>query len=79
MDGVYSEGGRVFVAINREFTWSRSMPTTDTLETQVANKYNLISVQRYVNFNIYEFENSAQSTDAVPPLSAVGDTVTQTM
>ena len=23
MDGVYSDGGKVFVAINREFTWSR--------------------------------------------------------
>ena len=57
MDGVHSDGGNVFVAINREFTWSRGLPTSDNLETQVAEKYNLISVKRYVNFNIYEFEN----------------------
>lgn len=74
MDGVYSEGGRVFVAINREFTWSRSMPTTDTLETQVASKYNLLSVQRYVNFNIYEFENTAETV-----LTSAAETSVQTM
>ena len=70
MDGVYSDGGKIFVAINREFTWSRGLPTSDNLETQVAEKYNLLSVKRYVNFNIYEFENNSPSTEAVPPLTS---------
>ena len=70
MDGVYSDGGKIFVAINREFTWSRGLPTSDNLETQVAEKYNLLSVKRYVNFNIYEFENNSPSTETVPPLTS---------
>jgi uncharacterized membrane protein len=57
MDGVHSDGGNVFVAINREFTWSKSQPANENLQAQVAEKYNLVSVKRYVNFNIYEFEN----------------------
>jgi len=65
MDGVHSAGGHVFVAINREFTWSRG--TSENLQTQVAEKYNLISVKRYVNFNIYEFENIAPRGDIVQP------------
>ena len=72
MDGVYSDGGKVFVAINREFTWSRGLPTSGNLEMQVAEKYNLLSVKRYVNFNIYEFENNTPSTDAILPLATAG-------
>jgi len=79
MDGVYSDGGKVFVAINREFTWSRSLPTSDSLETQVANKYNLISVERYVNFNIYEFETNASSTEINMPLTSGGEATLQVM
>jgi uncharacterized membrane protein len=79
MDGVYSDGGKVFVAINREFTWSRSLPTTDNLETQVAEKYNLLSVKRYVNFNIYEFENIKSVAKPELPLPPVEDTKLQTM
>jgi hypothetical protein len=47
--------GNIFVAINREFTWSRSMPSAAPVETQVEEDYALVSVQKYVNFNIYEF------------------------
>ena len=72
MDGVYTDGGKVFVAINREFTWSRGLPTSGNLEMQVAEKYNLLSVKRYVNFNIYEFENNTPSTDAILPLATAG-------
>ena len=72
MDGVYSDGGKVFVAINREFTWSRGLLTSGNLEMQVAEKYNLLSVKRYVNFNIYEFENNTSSTDAILPLATAG-------
>jgi hypothetical protein len=79
MDGVYSEGGKVFVAINREFTWSRGMPTSDNLETQVASKYNLISVKRYVNFNIYEFETNEASDDTILPLTSAEDLTLQAM
>ena len=79
MDGVYSDGGKVFVAINREFTWSRSLPTSDTLETQVAEKYNLVSVKRYVNFNIYEFENIKSAAQPDLPLITVDEAKLQTM
>ena len=79
MDGVYNDGGKVYVAINREFTWSRSLPTSDNLETQVANKYNLISVKRYVNFSIYEFENNAYSTKINLPVTTVGEVQLQAM
>ncbi len=79
MDDVNHDGGKVFVAINREFTWSRGMPTSDNLQTQVAEKYNLLSVERYVNFNIYEFENNAPSTDLTLPLISAGDVELQSM
>lgn len=79
MDGVYSDGGKVFVAINREFTWSRGQPTSDKLETQVAEKYNLVSVKHYVNFNIYEFENNASLTESNLPLTTAGEVRLQTM
>ena len=73
MDDVYHDGGKVFVAINREFTWSKGLPTTDNLETQVAEKYNLLSVQRYVNFNIYEFENNLPAMETMEPLKTAGE------
>jgi len=79
MDGGYSDGGKVFVAINREFTWERSLPTSENLETQVANKYNLLSVKRYVNFNIYEFENNASVNKAKLPLTTVSEVKLQAM
>lgn len=79
MDGVYSDGGKVFVAINREFTWSRGLPTSDDIETQVAEKYNLLSVQRYVNFNIYEFENSVPVAETALPLTTAGEVKLQAM
>ncbi len=49
--------GNIFVAINREFTWSRSMPAAGPVESQVEDDYALVSVQKYVNFNIYEFRS----------------------
>lgn len=79
MDDVSNDGGKVFVAINREFTWSRGMPTSDNLQTQVAEKYNLLSVERYVNFNIYEFENNTTSIDPSLPLSSAANPELQTM
>ena len=79
MDGVYSDGGKVYVAINREFTWSRGLPTSDNLQTQVAEKYNLLSVKRYVNFNIYEFENNASLAETMLPLTTAGGVKLQTM
>ncbi len=79
MDDVNNDGGKVFVAINREFTWSRGLPTSDNLQTQVAEKYNLLSVERYVNFNIYEFENNTTYTETSLPLTSVGDPELQTM
>ena len=79
MDGVYSDGGKVFVAINREFTWSRGLPTSENIETQVAEKYNLLSVKRYVNFNIYEFENNSPSTETLLPLSSSVEVKLQAM
>ncbi len=69
MDGVYSDGGKIYVAINREFTWSRSLPTSENLESQVAEKYHLLSVKRYVNFNIYEFEGNRPAVDSAQPLT----------
>jgi len=77
MDGVYSDGGKVFVAINREFTWLKSLPPSENLESQVAEKYNLLSVKRYVNFSIYEFENKVPSTSK--PLTTVDDAKLQSM
>jgi len=57
MDDVRSETGNVFVAINREFTWARSLSQQTDLQSQVAENYDLVSVKRYVNFNIYEFSH----------------------
>jgi len=57
MDDVRSDTGNVFVAINREFTWARSLPQNTDLQSQVAENYDLVSVKRYVNFNIYEFSH----------------------
>lgn len=79
MDGIHSDGGNVFVAINREFTWSRSQPANANLQTQVAEKYNLVSVKRYVNFNIYEFENIDTSLKPVAPLPDSKDPKVQSM
>ena len=69
MDGVYSDGGKIYVAINREFTWSRSLPPSENLESLVAEKYHLLSVKKYVNFNIYEFESNTASGNSAQPLT----------
>jgi len=61
MDDVRGNGGNVFVAINREFTWARSLPRQTDLQTQVSDNYDLVSVKRYVNFNIYEFSHISNS------------------
>ena len=81
MDDVHSDsdGGNVFVAINREFAWSRSLPPSENIETQVAEKYSLVSVKRYVNFNIYEFENIATKENKSMPLTAVDKAKLQSM
>ena len=73
MDDVYSDGGNIFVAINREFAWSRSLPPSMNIETQVAEKYSLVSVKRYVNFSIYEFENIALPENETGPLTRVNN------
>jgi len=57
MDDVRGNGGNIFVAINREFTWARSLPQQIDLQSQVSDNYDLVSVKRYVNFNIYEFSH----------------------
>jgi len=54
--------GNIFVAINREFTWSRSMASAAPVEAQVEEDYALVSVQKYVNFNIYEFRARQTAT-----------------
>ena len=69
MDGVYSDGGKIYVAINREFTWSRNLPPSENLESLVAEKYHLLSVKKYVNFNIYEFEGNTASGNSAQPLT----------
>ena len=69
MDGVYSDGGKIYVAINREFTWSRNLPPSENLESLVAEKYHLLSVKKYVNFNIYEFVGNTASGNSAQPLT----------
>ena len=57
MDDARGDSGNVFVAINREFTWARSFRQHTDLQSQVSDNYDLVSVKKYVNFNIYEFSH----------------------
>ena len=70
MDDVRGNNGNVFVAINREFTWARSLPQQIDLQSQVSDNYDLVSVKKYVNFNIYEFShisnNVTETSQAAP-------------
>ena len=63
MDDARGDTGNVFVAINREFTWSRNLPQYSGLQSQVSDNYDLVSVKRYVNFNIYEFSPVTDKLD----------------